>query len=340
MAKPKMQYFEISNGVRRDIDEETLTYSKFGSYVSTNYGKDVDTDLTLPVDPNEYAFLKTNPFLITWNRSNENYKSYTFDEFIIRYKNQDYRMGEFINSKKIRYGTKKRVLKSVFKKWEEEFNNKKDSSIEKINTNLDIAKDVYYEKKPFGRFIIMFILALVVAIMLVLPQIVFANLDILFKTDIFLKFSDTLKAMYDAEIIVLITGIIALLFPVTYMIGHVVYNTQCANATRFVFDYKEWLRDNNSKISRKFKKNFKTVRNYYLKHMNRKGLPFPPFRLKNIEVKTSVDQIDRLNVLTIDKIHHYKSVVKSGNGFTNLMYVFSFMIIVIYCLLIIYNVIL
>lgn len=77
MAKPKMQYFEISNGVRRDIDEETLTYSKFGSYVSTNYGKDVDTDLTLPVDPNEYAFLKTNPFLITWNRSNENYKSYT-----------------------------------------------------------------------------------------------------------------------------------------------------------------------------------------------------------------------------------------------------------------------
>ena len=67
MAKPKMQYFEISNGVRRDIDEETLTYSKFGSYVSTNYGKDVDTDLTLPVDPNEYAFLKTNPFLITWN---------------------------------------------------------------------------------------------------------------------------------------------------------------------------------------------------------------------------------------------------------------------------------
>lgn len=340
MAKPKMQYFEISNGVRRDIDEETLTYSKFGSYVSTNYGKDVDTDLTLPVDPNEYAFLKTNPFLITWNRSNENYKSYTFDEFIIRYKNQDYRMGEFINSKKIRYGTKKRVLKSVFKKWEEEFNNKKDSSIEKINTNLDIAKDVYYEKKPFGRFIIMFILALVVAIMLVLPQIVFANLDILFKADIFLKFSDTLKAIYDAEIIVLITGIIALLFPVTYMIGHVVYNIQCSNATRFVFDYKEWLRDNNSKISRKFKKNFKTVRNYYLNHLNRKGLPFPPFRLKNIEVKTSVDQIDRLNVLTIDKIHHYKSVVKSGNRFTNLMYVFSFMIIVIYCLLIIYNVIL
>lgn len=337
MAKPKPQFFELNNGVRKDIDIDTLNSSKFGSYVSTNYGKDVDTSLTLPVDPNEYSFLKTNPFLVTWNRSNQDYVSYSIDEFIIRYKDQDYRFGEFINSKKIRYGTKRRVLKKQFKKWEEEFENKKDASIDKINSNLDIAQDLYYEKKPFGSFILMFLLLIFMVLCIIVPSSLFVSIDNLFKVEFFTKIANKLLYIYATYKLTFVVAIATAVFALVYLVSHVIYNHHCYKAKRFVLEHREWIKDNNHKISRKYKKNINKVKKYYLKHVNEKCRPFPPFRLKNIEMKANIDSFDRLNVVTVDKTHYYRSAIKSGSKFASMMFVFSILILLIYCLLVIYN---
>lgn len=337
MAKPKMRYFELSNGVKKEIDVDTLNTSKFGNYASTNYKSNVDTNLTLPVDPNEYTFLKTNPFLVTWNRTNQDYKSYSFDEFIIRYRNEDYRFGEFINSPKIRYGTKKSVVKKIFKKWDYEFKNKKNSSIEKVNSNLDVANDLYYEKKSFSSFLLIFFITIFMAICVFVPDIIFINLDTIFKTNIFSLISAKLLLIYNQYKLTLVVAIISLIFSVIYLISHIVYNYKCYAATKFINNHREWLKDNNNKISKKYSKNFKKVRNYYLKNINRKCRPFPPYKLKNIEMKTNVDVFEKLNVLTVDKIHYYKSTTSSGRKFTNMMFVFTILILLIYCLLVIYN---
>ena len=337
MAKPKMQYFELHNGQRRAIDEETLNISKFGKYTSTNYGKDVDTNLTLPVDPNEYAFLKTNPFLITWNRSNEDYKNYTFDEFIIRYKDMDYRFGEFINSKRISLGKKKRVIRKLFDKWDEEFKNKKDASIQKVNSNLSLAQDLYYEPKSFTYLVVMFLIVVFLLVCILTPSIVFTNLDTLIRTNIFTRIQNKLDFIHNDFKISLVVAIASALFGIVYMVSHVVHNVNCSKAKSFIGEHREWMAKNNRKIAEKYRKNFKKVRKYYLNNVNRQCRPFPPYRLKNIDMNTTVDSFDRLNVAVVNKTHHYRSAIKNGRKFANMIFAFTIILIIIYCLLVVYK---
>lgn len=291
MAKSKIKFFELSNGKKNDIDEESVKLSKFGSYQSQK-DENIDVDeANSQIDKHRFAYLQTNPF--KYDEKQTEYINLTIDDYIIKYKHKDVSFGEVISSPKISLSRKRKIVKKTFKNWNNDFLKQKKESIVNLDTSIELSKNLNYPKISFGKVILSLIFIAIISLLIFLPPFIFTPL--IAKVGFVEGIIQEISNLYQTKVMVYYLGIASIVMCFITFICDLVYNSSCDSCSSNYKKYERKIKKSDQEVEKNFKKKCKQALNYYLKHINRKNKPFSPIKVSSIQLKTNIQNLDEIN---------------------------------------------
>ncbi len=299
MREPVIRIFEPGSKPKKykqsDKDHPMIDEVATSEFMFPNMDSSSDTVLN--------NYLRGNPFL--YNPKTDTVVVNSLEDFIIKAKKEEIAFGDVLRNPKYSPHRRKRIIKTAFKNWKNEYNQKKNQTFKENDKVIEVIGDISYLEYSWKAKLVLLI-TFIVLLFLAVTDSALWNLikQGTFGYTIYSSLVQMYTNMYWLKIVGNV-GVYLCLFLIFYSS---IYSYVIKDFRKNYKLAQSFLTNSEASISRDFKKKYNKARRYYLKRINNKKYPyFPPLGIEEVqEGKMNITIFNEICKVTIDRAYVVK----------------------------------
>ena len=264
--------------------------------------------------------INSNPF--DYEQINSKYKSLSFDDYIVTYKDKQYRFSDIIVNPTINYQERIRFTKSQLKKWVKEYQvikaNKHSLLVEEVKRSIDDE----IKQSSSGVTVFLLIVTILIALFSFLSNFILEILKKLpfniptYKLEVL---SNQMK-MTDSKIFIAVISMICI-FIVMYIYMFIFNNFQ-KRGQKYIKKLKSLLKARSRKNDIKVRKATKRATKYYIK-VAKEESTYKPLLISDVQLDFTIGDRTKIDkrIVSIVKSNKYLKLLQV------IVYIFRFSLI-------------